>query len=329
MVQIGIVGSGGMAGERVRAFGGQEGACVAAVYARSLAKAQLLAGPAGAAAFDHLERMLPEVDALVVCVPNAAHADLARRALAAGKHVLVEYPLCTSLEDARALCDLALDAGRVLMVGNTIVHEAMFRYLREHRGRLGRILSAASRVAFYDGSIAGHWYLREESTGPVFAAFHYHHIEYYRHFLGDVEWVLARDEGLPDAARPGCASTAGGTLVMAHAGGATSCVQWYLSAEGSGMPRGLWINGSRSSVTILSREAERSLVVWDGGGEGNEETYEDDWGVAGSCRDFLDAIAGRLDRRARLDWDIETMRTGLLAAESAARGEQAVIHREP
>lgn len=83
------------------------------------------------------------------------------------------------------------------------------------------------------------------------------------------------------------------------------------------------MNGTRSSVTIVSREPKRSLAVWDGGGDGKEDAFEDEWGVPGSCRDFLDAIEGRLDHRARLDWDINTLRVGLLAAESARQGVKA------
>ena len=321
MIRIGVVGAGGMAGQRCRIFKGMESAQVAAVCARSREKAESLAGPAGAKAFDDFERMLAEVDAVVVCLPNAAHADFARKALWAGKHVLVEYPLCVSMAEAESLRALARESRRVLMTGNTIIHEAMFAYLRERRERLGEILSAASRVAFYGEGIAGRWYMSEANTGPVFAAFHYHHIEYYRNFLGEVEWVLARDESRRNATRPGYSTAAGGTLVMGHASGATSCVQWYLNAEGKGLPRGLWMNGTRSSVTIVSRQPERSLAVWDNGGEGKEDVFDDEWGVPGSCRDFLEAIEGRMDHRARLDWDLRTLRVGVLAADSARRGE--------
>jgi len=321
MIRIGVVGAGGMAGERCRVFKGMKAARVEAVCARSREKAESLAKRAGAKAFDDFERMLSGVDAVVLCLPNVAHAEFARKALQARKHVLVEYPLCVSMAEAKVLRARARKSGRVLMTGNTIIHEAMFAYLRERRERLGEILSAASRVAFYGKRIAGRWYMTEASTGPVFASFHYHHIEYYRNFLGEVEWVLARNESRPDAARPGYSSAAGGTLVMGHASGATSCVQWYLNADGNGLPRGLWMNGTRASVTIISREPERSLAVWDNGGEGKEDVFDDEWGVPGSCRDFIEAIEGRLDHRARLDWDIKTLRVGVLAAESARTGE--------
>ena len=50
-----------------------------------------------------------DVDAVHVCVPNALHAEVAAAALRAGKHVLVEKPITTTLPDADALLALAGD----------------------------------------------------------------------------------------------------------------------------------------------------------------------------------------------------------------------------
>jgi len=312
LIRIGIAGAGGMAAQRCREFNASGTARVDGIYSTSRQKTALLAESSSARAFDDFHRMLPEVDAVVLCTPNAVHGSLARASLEAGKHVLVEYPLCADTGEAETLRALARECRRVLMTGNTIIHEAMFRYLVERRELLGDVLSASSRVALYDKALAGRWYMNRKELGSVFAGFHYHHIEYYRRLLGEVQWVLARDESRLDVA--------GGTLVMGHLSGATSCVQWYLSRSGSGLPRGLWMNGTRSSVTIISREPGRSLAVWNDGGKGREETIEDDWGVRGSCRDFIDAIEGRLDHEARLAADMETLRVGLLAEEAARSG---------
>ncbi|MEQ1883755.1 MAG: Gfo/Idh/MocA family oxidoreductase [Bryobacteraceae bacterium] len=53
----------------------------------------------------------PNVDAVHVCTPNALHFPIAKAALAAGKHVLCEKPLAMSVEEARALVDLAAKTG--------------------------------------------------------------------------------------------------------------------------------------------------------------------------------------------------------------------------
>src|SRR5579864_711775 len=49
----------------------------------------------------------PEIDAVHVCTPNALHFPIAKAALKAGKHVLCEKPLATSVGEARELVELA------------------------------------------------------------------------------------------------------------------------------------------------------------------------------------------------------------------------------
>ena len=57
------------------------------------------------------------VDAIVVCSPDATHAAVVLDALAAGVHVLVEKPLCLTLEDADRIVAASAAAGRVVQVG--------------------------------------------------------------------------------------------------------------------------------------------------------------------------------------------------------------------
>ncbi len=64
-------------------------------------RAQLERAFPGVAAFGHLDAALDAVDAVVVATPATTHAEVARRSLAAGKHVLVEKPLTTSVTEAQ------------------------------------------------------------------------------------------------------------------------------------------------------------------------------------------------------------------------------------
>ncbi|MFP6604955.1 MAG: Gfo/Idh/MocA family oxidoreductase, partial [Myxococcota bacterium] len=58
------------------------------------------------------------VDAVVIATPTSTHFDLARQALEAGRHVLVEKPMADSVRDAEALCEIAERSARILMVGH-------------------------------------------------------------------------------------------------------------------------------------------------------------------------------------------------------------------
>lgn len=87
------------------------------------------------------------VDAVVLATPASTHVALAKRALGAGKHVLVEKPMAESVEDARGLVELAADSGLILMVGHTFLYSAPVAHLRRwiENGELGQIKYLHSR----------------------------------------------------------------------------------------------------------------------------------------------------------------------------------------
>jgi predicted dehydrogenase len=80
-----------------------------------------------------LDAMLvdPAIEAVVIATPPQSHYALAKRALQAGKHVLVEKPLATRLEDAHELAELAATAERVLMPGHTFIYSPAVNTVRE------------------------------------------------------------------------------------------------------------------------------------------------------------------------------------------------------
>lgn len=73
----------------------------------------------------------PEVDGIVIATPAATHADLAVRALNAGKHVLVEKPLAHEVEAGENLVRLAEAQKRILMVGHTFEFNPAVRKLKD------------------------------------------------------------------------------------------------------------------------------------------------------------------------------------------------------
>ncbi len=91
-----------------------------------------------------------EVDAVSICTPTVTHARLAREAIQAGKHVLVEKPMATRLPDAEGLVTLSRREGLVLAVGlverfNPAVSETL-RMVND--GSVGQLLTVhASRLS--------------------------------------------------------------------------------------------------------------------------------------------------------------------------------------
>jgi len=83
-----------------------------------------------------------DVDAVAIATPIFTHYELAKRALEAGKHVLVEKPLTPSVAQAEELAALAEKQKRVLMCDHTFVYQGAVRKIRDlvASGELGRIL---------------------------------------------------------------------------------------------------------------------------------------------------------------------------------------------
>ena len=83
----------------------------------------------------------PEVGAVAIATPAATHFDLVRRALEAGKHVLVEKPLTASLADGEKLASLADESGLVLMCDHTYCYTSAVRTVRDlvRSGEIGEV----------------------------------------------------------------------------------------------------------------------------------------------------------------------------------------------
>lgn len=83
----------------------------------------------------------PAVDAVIIATPSSTHADLARSAILAGKDVLSEKPLATSVEDAVGLADLATERSAILSVGHLLLFHPAVERLRAiaASGELGEL----------------------------------------------------------------------------------------------------------------------------------------------------------------------------------------------
>jgi predicted dehydrogenase len=88
-----------------------------------------------------MDDALPEVDALVIATPPATHYELGMQALRAGKSVLIEKPLATSVAEAEELTTFAEREDLTLMVGHTFEYNPAVWKLQEliQEGSLGEL----------------------------------------------------------------------------------------------------------------------------------------------------------------------------------------------
>jgi scyllo-inositol 2-dehydrogenase (NADP+) len=115
--------------------------------------------------FDEL-LAIPEIRLVVIATPNHTHYDFARRALLAGRDVLVDKPFATSIGEAVELVQLATATKRIVTVYQNRRYDGDFAAIREivAAGRLGRVVNFETHYDRYRPNLkAGVW---REQLGP-------------------------------------------------------------------------------------------------------------------------------------------------------------------
>ena len=108
----------------------------------------------------------PEVEAVIIATADAFHVDASIRALEAGKHVLCEKPMATSVEDAVRLRDAAARAGKVVHVGHMKRYDGGIEAARDFIDtEMGQMLSMK---AWYCDST--HRYAMTDAVQPAIVA---------------------------------------------------------------------------------------------------------------------------------------------------------------
>jgi len=120
MINVGIIGCGKIAQVRhLPEYAENGNVKIAGLFDLNVQRAQELAEKYGAKAYDSYETMLADegIDAVSVCSSNNSHAEIAIAALKAGKHVLCEKPMATTLADCEKMVATAREMGKYLMIG--------------------------------------------------------------------------------------------------------------------------------------------------------------------------------------------------------------------
>ncbi len=120
-IKVAIIGTGSISGEHIKAYQKLDNVELYAFCDINEARLNKKGKKYGVTRLytdeAQMLRELPELDAVSICTWNAAHAPCAIMALDAGKHVLCEKPMATSLEEAIAMQEAARRNNRLLMIG--------------------------------------------------------------------------------------------------------------------------------------------------------------------------------------------------------------------
>jgi 1,5-anhydro-D-fructose reductase (1,5-anhydro-D-mannitol-forming) len=149
-----IVSAGRHADRKVApAINGAPDARLVGICSRDASRGADFARRHGASAvYDSLDAMLADerVDAVFIASPNALHAGHTIRAAQAGRHVLVEKPMATTVEDALAMIGACREAGVVLGVGFHLRQHPLHQEARQAlaSGRLGPVTLAQAQWGY-------------------------------------------------------------------------------------------------------------------------------------------------------------------------------------
>ena len=143
VLRIGMIGAGGIARTHAESLRGLDGVRVAAVMDPVLERAEALATECGARAFADLQPLLDDVDAVYVCSPPTFHRAQVEAAAAASRHVYLEKPIATTLDDGRAIAAALTSSPVRSMVGFNNRFRPAFRRWRDLARELGPLHSAS------------------------------------------------------------------------------------------------------------------------------------------------------------------------------------------
>lgn len=134
----------------------------------------------------------PAIAAVDLCVPHGLHKTLAVEALEAGKHVLVEKPVATTLEDADAMIGAAERAGRILMVAQSQRFEPQHQLIHRQieSGAIGPITMARADHQQNLWLPADHWLCDPaQAGGGVILGSGIHRLDLLRWYCGEISEV--------------------------------------------------------------------------------------------------------------------------------------------
>jgi len=300
----------------------------------------------------HVERRYPDVvallddlsvEAVAVCVPVQFHAEVALRALEAGKHVFIEKPLALSLAEADRLIECAKQAPGTAMVGFNLRWHRLLRQARAlvQRGALGPLELLRTAFTSHHQDVP-EWRKRRELGGGVFFELAVHHFDLWRFLLqSEVEEVFAVSQSShwEDETATVTARLANGVLVtsiFSQRANARNEVEIYgqagylrvscyrfdgLEYASSSSPPGAVRTRLRQMAHALKELPQGALGMLQGGDF--IASYRAEW-----CH-FMEAVRRGAPAECTLEDGRRALQVALAAIESASVGRPVRVARWP
>lgn len=310
-IRLGTIGSGVIVHSILDNVNVTDGIRLAAVYSRSQEKGDALAAKYGAGkVYTDMAAFLDddEVNFVYIATPNLLHYEQAKRALLAGKNVILEKPFTTKLEHARELVRIADEKGLILIDAVPTAFLPNARILKEQLPKIGRIKLVMGNYSQYSGRydqvLAGEV---PNIFNPQYAGGCLMDISFYNVYLNVMLFGMPKKAVYYPNIYPGLTDTSG-CLVMVYDGfvsqNAGAKDTWgvnFFQIEGekgyiyiAGGPNGI------TSVRVVTKTSDETL---------NEQPNPDRWFYEVQNVTKLVLSGDRKALRARLDTMLSAIET--------------------
>lgn len=252
MFRIAIIGPGSICRTYLDALRNSEKVKVCALAGRDTEKGRNLAEEYGVLYYADQESMYKEAapDAVLICTPTDTHAEMVRKAIAHGTHVMCEKPFVLNANTAETLIKEAESAGIRLMVMQVVRFWPEYVKVKEmiDTGILGEIKNV------YLNRLSAHptwctWHRDPERSGGGLYDLHIHDIDYLYHVFGPVTSVYA----VGKQEDSGCFNNV--STVLRFAGGESAVAEGFMNMTGTyEFTTNMRINGSAASMEMLNKK---------------------------------------------------------------------------
>jgi len=269
-IRLGTIGSGFIVLAKLSNVQRTDGIRLVAVYSRSQEKGEALASSFG------VKRVYTDMDAFLtdedmnfvyIATPNLLHYEQAKRALLAGKNVILEKPFVTKAEQARELVQIAREKRLFLIDAVSTAFLPNFEILRQQLPRIGRVKLVMSNYSQYSSRysqvLAGE---RPNAFNPEYAGGCLMDINFYNVYL-NVSLFGKPENAVYYPNRFGDLVDTSGVLVMQYPDFVSQCAgakdTWGVnSVQIQGEKGYLYVkdgSGAFSEVTVVTKTARETI----------------------------------------------------------------------
>jgi len=220
-IRLGTIGSGPIVHNILKNVARTEGIRLEAAYSRTAEKAQAIAEKyGGVKIYTDMDAFLADgdIDFVYIATPNLLHYPQAKKALLAGKNVILEKPFTTKLEHAQELVNIADEKGLILVDAVPTAFLPNLKLLKEHLPRIGRLKLVMGNYSQYssryDQVLAGE---KPAIFDPEYAGGCLMDINFYNVYLNVALFGRPLETKYYPNLYPGLCDTSG-TLVMVYDG---------------------------------------------------------------------------------------------------------------